>query len=139
MAGSESYLGFSQTSVMVLFVKAVNMSLDVNYFGIKAPSSTFEKVRNTPLSMIVTKISQKNNYLLKANKGNTKEVKDVKYIQSWQWRFQNDVTDDVLVSLLLALNTFHTFFYNSVLYNIWEIYEVLVQFSFFTSKTELDI
>ena len=124
---------------MVLFVKAVNMSLNVNYFGIKAPSSTFEKVRNTPLSMIVTKISQKNNYLFKANKGNTKEVKDVKYIQSWQWRFQNDVIDDVLVSLLLALNTFHTFFYNSVLYNIWEIYEVLVQFSFFTSKTELDI
>ena len=82
LAGSESYLGFSQTSVMVLFVKAVNMSLDVNYFGIKAPSSSFEKVRNTPLSMIVTKISQKNNYLFKANKGNTKEVKDVKYIQS---------------------------------------------------------
>ena len=71
--------------------------------------------------MIVTKISQKSNYLFKANKGNTKEVKDVKYIQSWQWRFQNDVIDDVLVSLLLALNTFHTFFYNSVLYNIWEI------------------
>ena len=32
----------------------------------------------------------------------------VKYVQSQQWRHQNDATGVVLVSLLLTLNIFHT-------------------------------
>ena len=36
--------------------------------------------------------------------------KDVKYVQSQQYKHQNDATDVVLVFLLLTLNIFHTFF-----------------------------
>ena len=36
----------------------------------------------------------------------------VKYFQSEQWRPQNDVIDVVVKSLLITLNTFHTFFYH---------------------------
>ena len=36
--------------------------------------------------------------------------KGMKYVQSEQYRHQNDVSDIVLVSLLLTLNIFHTFF-----------------------------
>ena len=42
----------------------------------------------------------------------TKETlkNDVEYVQSQEQRQQNDVTDVVLVSLVLTLNIFHTFF-----------------------------
>ena len=36
--------------------------------------------------------------------------KSVKYVQSPQWKHQNDVIDAVLVFLLLTLNIFHVFF-----------------------------
>ena len=35
---------------------------------------------------------------------------DVRYVQSWQYKHQNDVIDIVLVFLLLTLNIFHNFF-----------------------------
>ena len=37
--------------------------------------------------------------------------KDMKYVQSCQQRYHNDASDVVLVSLLLTLNMFFTFFY----------------------------
>ena len=47
-------------------------------------------------------------YLFKFNNNNKKILeKSVKYVQSQQWRQQNNV---VLVSLLLTLNIFYTFF-----------------------------
>ena len=37
--------------------------------------------------------------------------KGLKYVQSYQWKHQNNVIDVVLVFLLLTLKIFHTFFY----------------------------
>ena len=57
----------------------------------------FSRVLNTPLD--------------KGVKYETLETldKSVKYVQSKQWKYKNDVNDVVLAFLLLILNIFHTF------------------------------
>ena len=51
--------------------------------------------------------NSENIHLFKVNNRSTE--KGVKYVQSQQYRHQNDVNNFVLVSILLAFNTFHTF------------------------------
>ena len=47
-----------------------------------------------------------NIYMFKVNN----KSRGVKYVQSKQWKHQNNVSDLVLVFLVLTLNIFHTFF-----------------------------
>ena len=134
-ARSEPYSGSSQTSVMVFFVNLVKVPLVVNYICIKAPSPIFEKVLNTPLLWVW--------FWLKFPKTITCLNLTIEPLEKvWhKFRANNKDSKTTLFTLFWCLycwawTYFILFFYSSV-HNIWEFYEVLVQFSFTKSKTEL--
>ena len=59
-------------------------------------------------------------YLLKVNKKTIE--KGVKYVQSQQKRHQNNVSNIFLMSLLLTLNIFYTFYvYQDVALNLFKV------------------